>query len=181
MSLEAFIWATKLPLDIVPPTAFRVLLMLANHAHSDGRNVWRKKSELATELGCSTRTVERSIRDLKARGLIREGDQRLTDHLRGDRRPVVYDLNFRFGQPELPIDGATATDGSYGATNLSRPDEIRSNGPTSVVAHRTVIEPSNSSLVSPSRASVGSCGHQLIDERHCERGCAAARVQGTAA
>lgn len=180
MSLEAFIWVSKLPLDVVPPTAFRVLLMLANHAHSDGRNVWRKKSELANELGCSLRTVERAFRDLRVRGLIQHGDQRLTEHLRADRKPVVFDLNFDFGrnygEPPVALIDPTPAVGSHGPTNLSRPDEIRTNGPTSVVAHRTVIEPSNSSLVSPNRANVGSCGHRLVDDRHCERGCPAARV-----
>ncbi|MCK2028108.1 helix-turn-helix domain-containing protein [Microbacterium sp. SSW1-47] len=196
MSLEAFIWVSKLPLDVVPPTAFRVLLLLANHAHSDGRNVWRKKSELANELGCSLRTVERAFRDLRVRGLIKHGDQRLTEHLRNDRKPVVFDLNFEFGREysEAPLFangpttavGASASHdpttvvGSHGPTNLSRPDEIRTNDPTTVVAHRTVIEPSNSSLVSTYRAGVGSCGHVLIDDRHCERGCSAARVQGAA-
>lgn len=196
MSLEAFIWVSKLPLDVVPPTAFRVLLLLANHAHSDGRNVWRKKSELANELGCSLRTVERAFRDLRTRGLIRHGDQRLTEHLRADRKPVVFDLNFDFGrdygEPPLfangptpavgasPSNDPTPADGSHGPTNLSRPDETRTYGPTSVVAHRTVKEPSNSSLVGTYRAGVGSCGHVLIDDRHCERGCSAARVQGAA-
>lgn len=192
MSLEAFIWVSKLPLDVVPPTAFRVLLMLANHAHSDGRNVWRKKSELANELGCSLRTVERAFRDLRVRGLIKHGDQRLTEHLRADRKPVVFDLNFEFGRdygdaplfangPTTAVGASNGSDpspavGAYGPTKLSRPDEIRTNGPTSVVAHRTVIEPSNSSLVSPYRANVGACGHPLVDDRHCERGCPAARV-----
>lgn len=196
MSLEAFIWVSKLPLDVVPPTAFRVLLLLANHAHSDGRNVWRKKSELANELGCSLRTVERAFRDLRVRGLIKHGDQRLTEHLRADRKPVVFDLNFDFGRDyadapifghgPTPVVGASTSGdptpvvGSHGPTNLSRPDETRTYDPTSVVAHRTVIEPSNSSLVGTYRAGVGACGHVLVDDRHCERGCSAARVQGAA-
>lgn len=196
MSLEAFIWVSRLPLDVVPPTAFRVLLLLANHAHSDGRNVWRKKSEIAKELGCSLRTVERAFRDLRIRGLIQHGDQRLTEHLRADRKPVVFDLNFEFGRaytdaplfPSGPTtvvgaradNGPSSVVGSHGPTNLSRPDEIRTNGPTSVVAHRTVIEPSNSSSRGNHRANVGACGHGLIDDRHCERGCSASRVEGAA-
>lgn len=181
MSLEAFIWATKLPLDIVTPTAFRVLLLLANHAHSDGRNVWRKKSEVAAELGCSLRTVERSIRDLKMQGLIRDGDQRLTDHLRGDRRPVVYDLNFRYGQPELDIDDTTATDAPYGPTSVSRPDSVRTDAPTTGVVHRTVKEPGKSPSRGNQTRAVGACGHDLIDDRHCERGCRVALTIGETA
>lgn len=185
MSLQAFIWVSKLPLDVVPPTAFRVLLLLADHAHSDGRNVWRKKSEIALDLGCSLRTVERAFRDLRIRGLIKHGDQRLTEHLRADRKPIVFDLNFDFGRDytDAPLfpNGPTTTDGSHGPTDLSRPDEIRTNGPTSAVAHRTVKEPvDNSLLVGNHRTTVGACGHGLIDDRHCERGCSASRVEGAA-
>lgn len=175
MSLEAFIWASKLPLNIVPPTAYRVLVLLANHAHSDGRNVWRNNRDMAQQLDCSLRTIERAIRDLKVAGLIHPGDQKLTQHLRQDRRPVVYDLNLSYGreygeQPEL-VNDPTSVVGSNGPTGLSRPDRIRTNGPTSAVAHRTVIEPVRSPTQSNYRASVGACGHALIDDRHCERGC----------
>lgn len=185
MSLEAFIWASKLPLDVVPPTAYRVLVMLANHAHSDGRNVWRNNRDMADQLGCSLRTVERGIRDLKASGLIRPGDQALTKHLRSDRRPVVYDLNLAYGkdygEPTELEYGPTTDVGANGPTNLSRPDRIRTNGPTTGVAHRTVIEPDNSPTKSKYRrpvTAVGACGHDLIDDRHCERGCRTALSTG---
>lgn len=183
MSLEAFVWASRLPLDVVPPTAYRVLVLLANHAHSDGRNVWRNNRDMAAQLGCSMRTIERGIRDLKSAGLIRPGDQRLTEHLRADRRPVVYDLNLGYGkdygEPTELDYGPTTAVGSYGPTDLSRPDRIRTNGPTTAVAHRTVIEPDNSSTKGKYRRpdkTVGSCGHPLIDDRHCERGCRSASV-----
>lgn len=168
-------WASCLPLDTTSPTAYRVLVLLANHAHSDGRNVWRKNSDMAKQLGCSLRTIERAVRDLRVMGLIKNGDQRLTEHLRGDRRPTVYDLNFSFNTdygpaPELSYEPTTG-DGSHGPTILSRTDETVPNGPTTAVAHRTVIEPSISSYRGNHRRKAGPCGHQLVDDRHCTHGC----------
>ncbi len=99
MSLEAFIWVSKLSRSTSCLLRRSACYSCSRTTpHSDGRNVWRKKSELANELGCSLRTVERAFRDLRVRGLIKHGDQRLTEHLRADRKPVVFDLNFEFGR-----------------------------------------------------------------------------------
>jgi len=146
MSLEAFIWAANLPLDVVGSTAYRVLLKLANHAHSDGRNAWRSTARLADELGCTRRTAQRAINELRLAGLIYPGDQRMTRHMRGDRRPVVYDLNMT-GIPmsQLDLDGVTDSVTPYGVTNMSRGDSPGPSGATTAVAHRTVIEPSTDS------------------------------------
>lgn len=177
MSLEAFIWASQLPADVCGPKAFRVLLLLANHAHSDGRNVWRSNSEMASQLHCSVRTIERSISELRMLGIIHQGDQKLVGHLRGDRRPKVYDLNLMYGKA---FDDPTPLVGSYDPTDLSRPDETWRHDPTTVVAHRTVIEPVTKTSQRNHRAPVGSwhlsprgtqCRGDLIDERHCEYGC----------
>lgn len=45
-----------------------------------------------------------------------------------------------------------------------------------------VLDVTTGALVNNSRAQInrGTCGHVLIDDRHCERGCSAARVQGAA-
>lgn len=172
MSLEAFVWVSGLPVDACSAKPFRVLLIFANHAHKDGRNVWRKNSEIALELGCSVRTIERAITELKMVGLIREGDQRLVQHLRGDRRPKVYDLNFDYGKG---YDAPTTLDGAYGPTEMSRPDRTGRNDPTTVVAHRTVIEPTTKTSQRNQTSHVGSSGRicrgQMLDETHCEYGC----------
>lgn len=168
MSLEAFIWVSRLPVDACGPKPFRVLLLLADHAHRDGRNVWRKNSEIAGELGCSVRTVERAITELKMVGLIREGDQRLVQHLRGDRRPKVYDLNFEYGKS---YDAPTTLVGAYDPTDLSRPDETGRHGPTTVVAHRTVKEPSVKTSQRNHTPHVGSsglpCDGELVADHYC--------------
>lgn len=155
VSLNAFIWAASLPMDVAPSSAYRVLIKLADHADQWGKSAWRDNAQLAVELGTSKRTIERAIRDLKVLGLIKPGDQRLVDHIRPDRRPTVYDLNLQFARVEtvaqqlpVPVDKSASgpTDLSLnGPTDLSRADETRSSGPTTVVAHRTVQEPVNSS------------------------------------
>lgn len=92
MSLEAYIWAADLPLNVCSATAYRVLIKYADCADKYGYRAWRSERELADELGCSTRTIRRARAELVEAGLISVGDQRYVAHLRGDRRPIVYDL-----------------------------------------------------------------------------------------
>lgn len=144
MSLNAFIWTSNLPLDIVGPTAFRILLKYADRVDKHGRAAWYTTTDLAEELGCSPRTVQRAIRELVQSGLIQEGDQRFVSHLRGDRRPTVYDINLGAQiAPRLTIedvDDTTPDDTPHGVTNMSRGDNLGPHGVTTGVAHRTVIE-----------------------------------------
>lgn len=91
MSLKAMLWA----MDDAPVTdqgQLLVLIALAERADEDGRNSFPSKKWLAERARCSPRTVQRHLQSLRASGLIVEGDQRLVDHFRADRRPVVYDL-----------------------------------------------------------------------------------------
>jgi hypothetical protein len=67
-------------------------MLLADHAHDDGTASWRSVSSMAATLEVSERQVQRAIKDLKIQALIREGDQRLVNHLPSGRRPKVYDL-----------------------------------------------------------------------------------------
>lgn len=91
MSIEATAWA--LNVETVPDSTARVILLgLANHAGRDGSAAWPSVATLAAYAVCSDRTVQRKLRDLEARGLLRRGDQRLVNHLPADRRPTVYDL-----------------------------------------------------------------------------------------
>ncbi|WP_368665891.1 helix-turn-helix domain-containing protein [Cryobacterium sp. Y62] len=89
------------------PLATRVLLKLANVAGQDGSSAYRNLWEVAAELGVDRRSIQRSYRELEAAELMHKGDQRTLSHIRADRRPVVYDLNFgwqrEFGRPELPM------------------------------------------------------------------------------
>lgn len=123
MSWQASLWAATLPHKRVAHIPFRVLMLLADHAHDDGKNIWRANSSLAAVLEVSERTIQRAIRELKDQGLIVPGDQRLTSHLPEHRRPVVYDLMMHqpWSQPTT-LDGAESApvgELSTGVTDLS--------------------------------------------------------------
>jgi hypothetical protein len=131
MSWQAADWMDSLPYDVMKPLAARVLLKLANVAAQDGTRAYRSTWEVADELGVDRRSIQRALRELEQSELIVKGDQRAVGHIRPDRRPTVYNLNFgwhtTYAQPELPLpdddddgatDGATPlSTGSYGATN----------------------------------------------------------------
>lgn len=91
MSLQATVWALK-QAPVRDPYAHLVLIGLADHAGDDGRNARPSRTTLSRYARCSTRTVQTKLQELEADGVIRRGDQQQTAHLRGDRRPVVYDL-----------------------------------------------------------------------------------------
>lgn len=136
MSLEAYIWAANLPLSRCNGTPFRVLLQLADRADKLGYGAYPNVSTIAEVLECSDRTVQRAIRELLRDGLIRPGDQRYVDHLDRRYRPTVYDV----------LTAALTVTESRG-DNLVTPGESRGDksgppGVTTVVAHRTVQEPS---------------------------------------
>lgn len=135
MSLEAYIWAANLPLSVCNGTPFRVLLQLADRADKFGYGAYPLVSTMAETLECSERTVQRALRDLLRDGLIRPGDQRYVDHLRSDRRPVVYDvMTTALKVHESRGDNCVTPSGSRG-------DNYGPHGVTTGVAHRTVQEP----------------------------------------
>lgn len=157
MSLQAFIWACDLPLNLVNDKAFRVLLKLANCVDKDGRNAFPSVGSLAEDLGCSVRTVQRALSELERAGLIEPGDQRLVNHVRRDRRPRVFNLTMGRSaayQPEL----STAPDG---VTDMSRGDRNDADGVTTVVALRSKREPVNSSTQSNHTGPVTPCPGSL--------------------
>jgi DNA-binding transcriptional ArsR family regulator len=93
MSLRAMLWALyDADCDGVPPSAFRTLLVLADHAGDDGRGAWPKVRTIAEKLRVSDRTVQRHLAALRGAGLIVEGDQELVSHFTADERPKVWDL-----------------------------------------------------------------------------------------
>jgi Helix-turn-helix domain len=92
VSREALAWTLQLPLTACTGTAFRVLAALADRADPLGYGAWPAVTKLAETMECSTRTIQRALRELVAAGLIRVGDQSRVAHLRLDRRPTVYDV-----------------------------------------------------------------------------------------
>ncbi len=68
------------------------LYALANYAGPDGRHTYPSVETLAHDAECSEATVRRDLKALIKDGWIRRGDQAHVAHIRGDRRPVVYDI-----------------------------------------------------------------------------------------
>lgn len=168
MSWQATAWADGLEYNVVGPLAYRVLIKLANVANERGQTAWRSKSEMATELGVSQRSIQRALKELEHSALILVGDQSFVKHLRADRRPTVYDMNLRFKtefeQPELSAwNGETEL-----STSEPRGDTPGLNGETTVVAHRTILELSNSSIKTSHSTSVEQSEelriHQLVHQ-----------------
>lgn len=167
MSWQATIWAASLPHSRVGHVPFRVLMLLADHAHDDGTSTWRSVSSIASILEVSERTVHRALRDLKNEVLIKEGDQRLVQHLPPNKRPRVYDL-------VIPKPGSVQVELSTGVTEMS--------GVTTGVAAIEEEPPLNTTKelkadhtahVTPSDEPHPECltfGHKRNFERtHCQR------------
>ncbi len=70
-----------------------VLMALADYAGNDGRGAYPSVGRVAYLARISDRQAQRVLENLRARNLIRYGDQQFVQHVRLDRRPKVYDLN----------------------------------------------------------------------------------------
>jgi len=134
--------------------ALLVLIALAERADENGQAAYPAKAWLAKRARCSERTVQRHLGVLRLGGLIREGDQRHVEHLRQDRRPVVYDLRLPMVRgdsltPPTMLHGespevATGSQDGYprGDTGVSQtvPTEVTTQEPLSVGAERADVE-----------------------------------------
>lgn len=175
MSLNAYKWAADMPMDELSLAGHKVLLKLADVAGQDGSRAWRSTESLAHELGCSQRTVQRAISELKMKGIIRLGDQHYVDHIRPDRRPNVYDLNLDYGRDyslPVPLHGVTTGVTPHGVTKLSRGDRSRRNGVTAGVAI-TGSEPTSESPIRTlalvaDRDCTSKAGHRWPSKRAAE-------------
>lgn len=93
MSSTACAWAADARASGRIPSGHRwVLYVLADHAHADGTSSYPSASTIASKLGVTVRSVQKSLRWLEDGGHIARGDQSLVHHIRSDRRPVVWDL-----------------------------------------------------------------------------------------
>lgn len=91
MSVQAISWVLEDAPD-VPVHLVSTLLALANHADRHGRGAYPDQETVAWYTRKSDRAIRNDLVELRKRGLIREGDQRLVSHIPADERPVVYDL-----------------------------------------------------------------------------------------
>lgn len=173
MSLRAMLWALyDAPTDDLPAGAFRVLLALADHADDRGWNAWPSANTLAGNLRYSRRTVLRHLAALRDAGLIYEGDQRCVEHIRGDRRPVVYnlDLGLRGDKTDTPHGVTPAVmSPAHGVTETgSRGDSPVPDGVTPAVT-QTVLNQRTTRARARARNSVHSCGYEHPDYEGCPR------------
>lgn len=148
MSLQAMVWALKTA-PVPDPISHLVLIGLADHADDSGRNARPSVATLSDYARCSMRSVQRKLRTLEDCGLIWAGDQASVQHLRSDRRPVVYDLNiYGVTVSRAAENGVTAGD-ERGANLDQTGCHAGPNGATRL-ADRTVLEPSLNRPVEPS-------------------------------
>ena len=95
MSMKALEWAMyQVPAEMVKGALLRILLLLADHADTQGRGAFPSQKRIVALTGYSRRTIQNGLHDLEAAGLIRRGDQRITEHL-GKYRPIVWDLTMK--------------------------------------------------------------------------------------
>lgn len=95
MSMKALEWAMyDVPAEMVKGALLRILLLLADHADTQGRGAFPSQKRIVALTGYSRRTIQNGLHDLETAGLIRRGDQRITEHL-GKYRPIVWDLTMK--------------------------------------------------------------------------------------
>lgn len=166
MSTEAVTWVKNLDFDACAIGPFRVLLILAEHANTEGKRSWRSKRKIAVTLGVSERSVQRWYKELIAAGLIVPGDQAYVAHIPANQRPVVYNLcmtrSTALRAAELPE--------YLGETGLStellgETTAVAVGETTAVVSRNQILKPLNSSIKAShsSRALTCSHGHPIID------------------
>ena len=95
MSMKALEWAMyNVPAEMVKGALLRILLLLADHADTQGKGAFPSQKRIVALTGYSRRTIQNGLHDLETAGLIRRGDQRITEHL-GKYRPIVWDLTMK--------------------------------------------------------------------------------------
>ncbi|WP_298038353.1 helix-turn-helix domain-containing protein [uncultured Microbacterium sp.] len=167
-----------------------VLIGIANHDGDGG--AWPSVEKLAKYAGVDPRSVQRSVRKLEELHEVRRfvqagGDHRVAEHQRPNRYqflltcPPDCDRTSQHrtrtqSVVELPIDEL-----STGVTPTSPGDTHVTPGVTPTSPKPPSNQTTRDKEVSyvPERAS--ACGHALIDDRHCERGCRVALVTGETA
>ena len=142
MSIEAMVWAlTKAQTDNAAEKL--VLLSLANFAGRGDEpfsGSYPSVRTIARQAGCSERTVHRHLTSLENKGLICRGNQSMANGIRGDRRPIVWDIS-----GHLRGDNMTGRD-VHGVTSVAPRHD------TSVI-QPLVTNPYNLSSVNPTAAT----------------------------
>jgi hypothetical protein len=158
-------------------TAKVVLVGIANHDGDGG--AWPSVSTLARYANVDARTVQRAVEQLESLHEVRRviqggGDHRFAEHERPNRYEILLTCpadcdrttrhaTSRHRVVELDIDPVTLA--SPGDTGVTPPVTLASPKPS---LNQTNRKGNHLTSVSIARAT---CGHELIDDRHCTHGC----------
>ena len=99
MSLKAIIWVME-DAPVENHGELAVLYALADRANDDGTAAYPSQEWISYRARCADRTVRRHLKKLEERGVIRRGDQSLVSHYPVNRRPIVWDLDYRAVRPD---------------------------------------------------------------------------------
>lgn len=117
LSIRAVLWVLDEAPD-VPAPLVSTLIGIARHADESGRNSYPSQTLLARYTRKTVRQVRKDLAALVEKGLIRVADdQGAAAHIRGDRRPVVYDLPCGIDRPN----GRNSTTGRVVPAGTVRP------------------------------------------------------------
>lgn len=167
-----------------------VLIGIANHDGDGG--AWPSVATLSRYAGVDPRSVQRAVKRLEELHEVRRfvqagGDHRIDDH----RRPNRYEFTLRC---PMDCDRSARHKLSHEVVELdveqlstrvtsASPDDADVRGGVTLASPKPSLNhpnPSKEKSHVGNRAR-GACGHDLIDDRHCERGCRAEAVEGQAA
>ncbi|MEV7681583.1 hypothetical protein AB0O64_23960 [Streptomyces sp. NPDC088341] len=118
MSGAALVWAMKHKSWCQSTGEIAVLTAIADHMGSDLRSSYASQTTLADETFMSTRSVGTHMRSLAKRGVIVPGDPAAVEHIRGDRRPPVWD--FPVDLPRRPPAGGNFFQSLQGSADRKR-------------------------------------------------------------
>ncbi|PAU67199.1 helix-turn-helix domain-containing protein [Bifidobacterium criceti] len=110
MSLQATTWALYDATRDLDANEFRLLMVMADMADQNGRNIYPSAATLADLCGVTTRTIRTKLASLETKGLIIRDDQSILAHIPANRRPIAWRLNMDGNAPTTaPATVAEAT------------------------------------------------------------------------
>lgn len=165
-----------------------VLIGIANHDGDGG--AWPSVATLAKYAGVTERNVQKAVDRLETLHEVRRyvqagGDHRVAEHRRPNRYQFLLSCpadcdrtskhrTARSARVELEIDPPSlATPGVGSDTHPPVASDTQT-------THVTTPQGTKKERRVPKAVtrSIGACGHDLIDDRHCERGCRVALTIG---
>ncbi|WP_182252999.1 helix-turn-helix domain-containing protein [Microbacterium esteraromaticum] len=164
-----------------------VLVGIANHDGDGG--AWPSVATLSRYAGVTPRGAQKAVQKLEQLHEIRRHVQRGGDAFTADpQRPNLYEFLLTC-PPDCDRSSKHRTRNSGIQTELSTGVNPSSPGEPQFVGRANPSSPkpsTNHPSTTEKKSHVGeraraACGHELIDERHCDRGCPAPRVIGAAA